>query len=139
MKYYDTSVEKCIIYEDVDIDKLYEELSLLLPEKREITRDIAKIRLDYGTDFMKKKEVLENFKKSVCTKDMLSQAQKIRTEIQVWTERIENKTVEKSFGEKYIAVLHEKIKILEDTYYNEAAQVLKEMDFDIRSEKECKN
>lgn len=138
MKYIVPTIEKCIIFEEVDFNKLYEKLGRLLPEQRKVTKEIEQIKLDYGKDFIKKVAVLENYKKSVCAKDLLSQVRKNRAEINDWTVRIENKMVEKKFGEEYIEVLLEKKRILENLCYNKVYQNLKETEFDPQSKKECK-
>ncbi len=138
MKYFVPTIEGCIIFEGVDFNKFYKNLSRLLPENKKVTKEIEQVKIDYGKDFIKKEEVLENYKKSVHIKDFLSQVQKIQAKINNWTVLIENGMIEKSFGEKYIAVLLEKIKILKNLYYNEIYQNLKKDKFNPCSKKECK-
>lgn len=139
MKYFAPTVEKCIIFEGVDFQGLYKELENFLPGNLALVKEKEQIILEYGSGFTKKDEVLDYFKKSVCTKDTLLQIRKTQEEINTWTKRLEDKSESKDFVEGYIEILLEKIKILEIECCHDVRQRLKEFDFDLTSTKKCKD
>lgn len=115
----DVNGGSCIIIDKSDFDTLFEEIFRWLPQNKTVTR----IEIEYGEKFAKKEEVLESYRRSVHTKDLSSEKRKIQAEIKHCAELIEKEMIEKDFGETYIAILSEKIKILETQSYMEARKI----------------
>ena len=83
----------------------------MLPENKKAT----KIELEYGENFIRKKEVLEQYRQALSTeKDISLQKQEIQKEIGYWTEQVEKNGIEKDFGENYLSILREKMELFEE-------------------------
>lgn len=136
-KNFAPSVERCLICESWSFNGVYQIIGSFLPQnlKRKVEWEIKQLRGEYGKDFAKKTELLESFKQSVTAQDFWEQGRKILPEIERWSKLTEDGIAEKKFGEEYVAVLGEKMKILEDVLRLE----LKKCDFDPGQEEQCKD
>lgn len=104
-------VEGCFIIDKSEFDTLFEGIGRLLPENKKAT----KIELEYGENFIRKKEVLEQYRQALFTeKDISLQKQEIQKEIGYWTEQVEKNGIEKDFGENYLSILREKMELFEE-------------------------
>lgn len=111
---YPSVTERCVILDGENLEELYRKLSLLLPHRIESTQRIARVRAEYGDGFIRKQEALENFRHSVSSADLPTQIQTIRNEMSRWTDWIHDNQVEAEFGYEYLAILTQKICILEE-------------------------
>ena len=213
MKYFDSETECCLIFDDLDVETLYRRISRLKPERREATREMERLKAEYGTDFTQKEEVLKKFRTSLKIEDIPAQLQKNGREIDdwrarrdEWARRIEKISAQKAsldkrmrqiydyerkrfterplsgkqdnaarvaewimerqhqeekeqagirtaslerdlkewtddeeFAGKYVQVLLEKQRILEEEYYNGVCGQLKKLDFEPAEEEKCRN
>ncbi len=136
-KYFAPRVERCLICESWDFNRLYQVISAFLPQnpKMKAAWEIKQLRIEYGKGFAKKAELLETYRQSVTAQDFPEQGREILSEIERWKKLAEDGMDEKEFVEEHIAVLEEKMKILEDAVCLE----LKKYDFDPEREGQCKD
>lgn len=130
------------IIEGIDFDVLYKKISLMLPTNIEIARkqeleakqvkELERKRKEkieqtkaekeklinlYGVGFENKEAELKKYVQSIKGEEIsLVQVSKIQTEIECWIKKIKEALVEEDWGMKYVDILSEKMKLLEDMY-----------------------
>lgn len=111
---YPSHTEECVILDGENFEELYQKLLLLLsPHKIGLEQGIDRVKAEYGDGFIHKKEVLKEFRRLAGSVDLPAQIQDIREEISHWTDWINDNQVETGFGHEYLAILSQKIDILE--------------------------
>lgn len=129
--------EGCLTSGNWDFEGLYNVVCSFLPQnlKRKIQLEAEQLTEAFGKDFAKKAEILENYRLSVSAQDFTEQRNIIQPEIDRWTKLVTDEIAERKFGEEYVALLGEKMKILEDAVLHE----LQKYDFDPEQKEQCKD
>lgn len=135
-KNFHPKIERCLICESWDFNKVYKWISCFLPEniKEKVKLEIKGLRKRYGDDFEKKDKNLEDYRQSVWSGDFLPFCREIQLETDRWRKLMEDGIAEKGFAEDYLSLLREKMQILKDKLVRE----LDQCDFHPGSEEKCK-
>ena len=137
LKASDPVVESCLISDVWDFNKVYEILRSFLPHNadKKAILEMKQIKVEYGKDFTRKKELLESYRQSVSEDNVLSQAENIQKEMERWIKLTREKKIDREFGEAYVEILQGKMEIIKD----EVRNYLNGTDFVPGSEQDCKS
>ena len=138
MKYNELTIDNCIIVESWSLDALYQKLVCLLPANIELTKEIERIKIDYGNNFSNRESALECFQHTITTRNISKQMQILESDIERWTNLTVHQKVDANFGHEYITILKQKGEIIKKIRLDQAYSELEKIDFDLTNEHEYK-